>query len=155
MTPAELAEKLAEIEERLDQDPDRSWSVSFTAVPNEMAVVDANGYVICATVTAEEDRDSEAVRLEQSADLDFIANAPSDISTLIKAVRERDWQPIETAPKNGTPVLIWSFGPGVESGYWDTYKVPKGWVAQDASTPRAPSFWMPLPQPPLAPNGKE
>lgn len=60
------------------------------------------------------------------------------------------WQPIETAPTDGTRILIWSFGPGIETGSWSESKRPSGWVAHSYSSPRAPAFWMPLPNPPNA-----
>ncbi len=62
-----------------------------------------------------------------------------------------NWQPIETAPKDGTQVLLWIGGHSepwaqtgfFEGGYWlDSYE------GIDLSSP---THWMPLPPPP----GKE
>ena len=59
-----------------------------------------------------------------------------------------EWQPIDSAPKDGTPVLLWwpywSRRPTI--GYWKHSQ----WVAENAldgdSDP--PVAWMPLPSPP-------
>ena len=73
-----------------------------------------------------------------------------------------DWQPIETAPKDGTSVLL--FGPlGVVLGRWcdaqrdteDFYKRHQllnffshtGW-SYDFVDQHQPTHWMPLPEPP-------
>ncbi len=64
------------------------------------------------------------------------------------------WQPISTAPKDGTTILAWQdsrvrllrwkrvegFPDG---GYWDE------WHARLSHVP--PTHWMPLPEPPEAP----
>lgn len=73
-----------------------------------------------------------------------------------------DWQPIETAPEDGTPVLAWNkeygaretksvtYGPGspgFEKGYadrWWTWDEPRAnWAFR-----WNPTHWMPLPAPP-------
>ena len=74
------------------------------------------------------------------------------------------WQPIETAPLDGTSILV-SFGSmGVLLVQWtepsmDDFKI---WCVDDnrngpyalrgysETGPRAPTHWMPLPQPPEA-----
>ncbi len=47
----------------------------------------------------------------QCRDLDFIAHAPSDIDTLLAALdfvtQQFAWQPIATAPKDGTMLDLW------------------------------------------------
>lgn len=72
-----------------------------------------------------------------------------------------EWKPIETAPMDGTTVLLypatWN-GYGCSMGYWDEDEYAKkpnpywrrhddmGRVSNSRSTP--PTHWMPLPEPP-------
>ena len=76
-----------------------------------------------------------------------------------------DWQPIETAPRDGTEFQAWFTRQG--SGWWeprarwrgDVYNVPEVWGRVDFDTndwdfapPDAiPTHWMPLPPPPVSP----
>lgn len=66
-----------------------------------------------------------------------------------------EWQPIETAPKDGTQILLfWPYitqEGGVTTGHW--YRagegVPDRWyspIVNGYATP--PTHWMPLPSPP-------
>lgn len=67
-----------------------------------------------------------------------------------------DWQPIETAPKDGEPIQI--FVPhGFIGSLWDQrilqatwYSNHQKWVAlgQDTKLEHKPTHWMPLPEPP-------
>lgn len=57
-----------------------------------------------------------------------------------------DWQPIETAPKDGSHILA-----AASSGFryivlWDEDRCH--WVRQDNETPCFPHNWQPLPAPP-------
>ena len=65
------------------------------------------------------------------------------------------WQPIETAPKDGTNVSLWSSGfygichwspPGTisEDGFW-CYTPRVEWAILEL---KSPTHWMPLPEPP-------
>lgn len=66
------------------------------------------------------------------------------------------WQPIETAPKDGTHILIWEFegNAAVVECYYSTEDGWEGWIYADTlladSCPDGPDadFWMPLPEPP-------
>lgn len=56
-----------------------------------------------------------------------------------------DWQTIDTAPKDGTEVLLW-LGDDVALGYWredaQAFDSEVGWIRP------MPTHWMPLPDPP-------
>lgn len=65
------------------------------------------------------------------------------------------WQPIETAPKDGTEILAlcrlgsaWMHGL-VSYDSWESEGQAKGvWSTTDGGYVRDPILWMPLPQPP-------
>ncbi len=72
-----------------------------------------------------------------------------------------EWQPIETAPKDGTAILGYAFYPLSFGGgrcavvYWDGDEeewdlVVKGSYAEDGIW--MPEYWMPLPAPPEKPH---
>ena len=73
------------------------------------------------------------------------------------------WQPIETAPRDGTIILLYA-KPTVVAGRWSdagTGKYPWDFLDGETSDPEAwplnamhdneygPTHWMPLPEPPL------
>lgn len=83
-----------------------------------------------------------------------------------------DWQPIETAPRDGTVILFLTEESRVESGCWVDAEIlgsDAGWLSGSGWTmpgrsfgdPRhhhppidPPTHWMPLPAPPVAlPDG--
>lgn len=55
-----------------------------------------------------------------------------------------EWQPIETAPKDGTPVLV-ATAFWVRDAYWS--HAFEGWYSNHSAVP-PPTHWMPLPPPP-------
>lgn len=66
-----------------------------------------------------------------------------------------EWQPIETAPKDGTTVIAFrpTDPPHVEGMYWATYDgTDEGawhWTYDgDAPSSNQPTHWMPLPKAP-------
>ena len=67
-----------------------------------------------------------------------------------------EWQPIETAPKDGTPILTYSCGCSYQNEamlvvWWSDEKSERsgyGWEAYEVSHMIAPDYWMPLPNPP-------
>jgi hypothetical protein len=58
------------------------------------------------------------------------------------------WQPIETAPRDGTSVLIWN-GLDVFVGYLPGNR-PKFVAFPDSAQISDPTHWQPLPKPPVA-----
>lgn len=65
-----------------------------------------------------------------------------------------EWQPIETAPKDGTELLLFSAGQ-IDCGYWSTSVwVASGgaWIIYESRSDTvelSPTHWMPLPEPPI------
>lgn len=71
------------------------------------------------------------------------------------------WQPIATAPRDGTRVLLGPAFPGppideaVVVGYWDRDEAHEGgqcWRDVEVSERLEPTHWMPLPDPPVSTN---
>ncbi len=68
------------------------------------------------------------------------------------------WQPIETAPRDGTRVLLWWDGDFAPVAHWEpdgwAYHMTMNWMADrgcviaDALLGYEPTHWMPLPEPP-------
>lgn len=66
---------------------------------------------------------------------------------------EREWRPIETAPKDGSYVLLFieKTTAQVFSGRWDNHPDCKCWVAGGYMRRQTkPTHWMPLPETPNA-----
>lgn len=64
-----------------------------------------------------------------------------------------EWQPIETAPKDGTPILVacpYSSGVAVENVRWIDRPRARGWRFHNYGPALGvqPTHWMPLPEPP-------
>ncbi len=55
------------------------------------------------------------------------------------------WRPIETAPKDGTPILAWCNQYGIQKLYWSIGGL---WVAAGTDATYTTSHWMPLPEAP-------
>jgi len=66
----------------------------------------------------------------------------------IATKRESSWQPIETAPRDGTPFLAWEGG-CIYKSYWHRTSESFSCIAGQpvAYTPE-PSYWMPIPADP-------
>ncbi len=67
-----------------------------------------------------------------------------------------DWQPIETAPRDGTPVFLWKNGFRGEHRYTEPggSLCGKQWYQQSLMHclwVENPTNWMPLPDPPKGP----
>jgi hypothetical protein len=68
-----------------------------------------------------------------------------------------EWRPIETAPKDGTEIILggMDFGPPVRTGHWGATSYDRsikgyrrGWTAHGLPCGLDPTHWMPLPAPP-------
>jgi hypothetical protein len=63
-----------------------------------------------------------------------------------------EWQPISTAPRDGTSILIFEAQVGtagvVRVSRWREDTIPSGWAGAEY----APSHWLPLPLPPQRPS---
>ena len=61
-----------------------------------------------------------------------------------------EWQPIETAPKDGTEILLFCDGPFKDIGlcYWRDDHVMTGWTWGLEQPFNFATHWMPLPAPP-------
>lgn len=97
-------------------------------------------------------------------DPNLLAEAASRIRALSEALQEAcherdglrvpEWQPIETAPKDGTDVLLWAAVPGTKdyiavSGYFD--EMDDAWTGAINSIYGPfvnPTHWMRIPTPP-------
>jgi len=93
----------------------------------------------------------------------LLADAYEDLAD----ARESRWQPIETAPKDGTQILLWN-GAHRFLAYWDKdfssswdeereISIPVGawtdgtvasWGYEENNQIKEPTHWMPLPEPP-------
>ena len=69
----------------------------------------------------------------------------------------QEWQPMDTAPKTGEPIILGYARSHSEEGHWmgdrtKNYWGQTGWFATDDSElsthPSTPDAWMPLPEPP-------
>jgi len=66
-----------------------------------------------------------------------------------------DWQPIETAPKDGTNILLFNRAGNVAAGLWLSGALGTGWFLRGGNRPDTffnehfgPTHWQPLPEPP-------
>lgn len=120
-----------------------------------------------------EEANATADRFHKAAIETALAKA-SKILSLPGIAAGEGWRPIETAPKDGTDVLIWnaegheiaqwypkeedgSDQPGHDEGWIGTYAFPgRSWGLRLRSEPQGqPTHWMPLPQPPSPIPNKE
>ncbi len=86
-----------------------------------------------------------------------LRDAADRLSLLSEEVEAR-WQPIETAPKDGTEVVLWCGQPvcgRISTDHLDPERTPQGWT-MDVTWPGMiePTHWMPLPSAPSIPSGR-
>jgi len=61
------------------------------------------------------------------------------------------WQPIETAPKDGTEILLYASAWGLSDiglCYWRDDRVMTGWTWGCEQPFKFPTHWMPIPEAP-------
>lgn len=88
------------------------------------------------------------------------AQASSEALPSANAARRDTWQPIETAPKDGAFVDLWSASRGrlvnckwVTVSY--THDTPWGWVSSTVGRITDATHWQPLPSPPILPTVRD
>lgn len=68
----------------------------------------------------------------------------------VQKINDAAWKPIETAPKDGTEILLVSFGGDIGLCYWRNDAVMTGWTWGLGKAFNGATHWMPLPQAPNA-----
>lgn len=58
-----------------------------------------------------------------------------------------EWQPIETAPKDGNDMLIVTHWKDIYVGYWDL--MDERFMESEYVVIYEPTHWMPIPKPPV------
>ena len=67
--------------------------------------------------------------------------------------RTVQWQPVETAPKDGQNIILYSDDIGPVVGYWQEWKGV--WVVVCSNWETEPRFWQPLPDAPVPSTARE
>lgn len=69
----------------------------------------------------------------------------------LRAMLNGGWQPIDTAPKDGTRLLIYDTDAfkRITIGHWSD-----DWIDEDNADVWSPTHWMPLPRQPADPDGR-
>lgn len=86
--------------------------------------------------------------------VELIATALREIEQTARAEGERAWQPIETAPRDGTRILLRETDDEMWVGHWDTSPWVTGvgaWITLENRSDTyeiAATHWQPLPTPP-------
>lgn len=98
---------------------------------------------------------SEAEISDRPGQYDRLNALADEFAAALEAVREDDWQPMETAPKDGTHVMLWiewidnrgiPIIGNFRLGRWFSSCCYGGNVASAKSM--EPLYWRPLPAPP-------
>jgi hypothetical protein len=95
------------------------------------------------------------VQIDFDALLSHIAALESE---LVEAKAKVEWRPIETAPKDGTRVMLGWPGGGVRYGFYLNNTNWKGWRGPSMELPfpsPPPTHWVPLPPPPQTSQGEK
>lgn len=96
--------------------------------------------------------------MTSATELDSLHSALGEAERYAKELEarlaEREWRPIETAPRDGT--WIWAFYPRKDrrqdeqtpARWHDCGPEPMWWDAAEHRDDEQPTHWMPLPEPP-------
>jgi len=111
---------------------------------------------ICEAIDADPDVENAAtlVACRTAADAALAACGYAEMQAEIERLRALvEWRPIETAPKDGTFLLL--FDPHndrtITVGFWSTQGLGPEWarwVSIPGAFGRKPTHWLPLPPPP-------
>lgn len=88
------------------------------------------------------------------ADGNLIAAAPTLLRELIERQEADGWQPIETAPKDGTRILAFVPRYGATTAHFDARNTHRFICHSVLNREAQPTHWMPLPEPPQT-NGDQ
>jgi hypothetical protein len=78
------------------------------------------------------------------------AGSPATAEEARELASMSQWRPMETAPRDGTRILIYRGCTGVEIGAYSVVGREQ-WLSEDNCT-RYPSHWLPLPAAPEVPH---
>lgn len=85
---------------------------------------------------------------EIAMELGFRDMRIEELLSAVKQLREdRQWQPIETAPRDGRPILLMKNGELFTARYIDG-EYGHGWCTPDGNEIFHPTYWMPSPDVP-------
>lgn len=110
------------------------------------------------------EQQNETLKLERNAMLDAAVDKKDELAQLradlarFEGDAKREWEPIESAPKDGTHILCYS--PDRISEAWyrpdmlDLTKTVLGGIGWCYAGLKQPTHWMPLPAPPAAMSAK-
>jgi hypothetical protein len=115
---------------------------------------DVGRYVLhpqsCPDMIAELSKEGVTIPAQAFADL-YDATHPDKLQAALTAIRQlqNPWMPIETAPRDGSEVLVFNRATGPYVSQYDNGEWPKhGWDNKPGVWYPVPSHWMPLPTPP-------
>ncbi len=114
------------------------------------AWVRSAGYQLIAAIT---DRGADLLIRARAKDLEMALEATESESALSGSVGGLNdappWQPIETALKDGAPIIVGAVGEKSMIGFWSQRRLL--WLKYGAMVPTFiyPTHWMPLPASPV------
>lgn len=151
----------------------KSSGVAYCEACQRVGMMNCSDFVNCGNVRCVTCKqlwpEEKAKTADQAAEIARLSAALDEALAQLEEERARNaWQPMETAPRNGTSILVhlpgsrrpvqevwWAIAYEGGPGYWSTPFGPAG--RGYTILPESPSHWMPLPAPPLAiiPGAKE